>query len=50
MASKMERQRVEKFVSKKLFSKLLRGFTDYDDAYLKLEKESEGLLSQVLGL
>jgi len=34
----------EKFVSKKLFSKLLRGFTDYDDAYLKLEKESEGII------
>ena len=34
----------EKFVSKKLFSKLLREFTDYDGAYLKLEKESERII------
>ena len=34
----------EKFVSQKLFSKLLREFTDYDDTYLKLEKESERII------
>jgi len=40
----------EKFISQKLFSKLLKGFTDYDEIYLGLEEESEEIIDNKIVL
>ena len=34
----------DEFISKKIFSKLLKQFTDFDEVYLGLEKESEEII------
>ena len=34
----------DEFISKKIFSKLLRQFTNFDEVYLGLEKESEEII------
>ncbi len=36
----------DEFISKKIFSKLLRGFTNYYEVYLGLEKESEEIIDK----